>query len=70
MPRDREQLLAGYAQLAASWAWLEMGRTRRQAAARVRHWLEAGGQRCLLVLDNADSADVLRPFFPPPGRRR
>ena len=33
----------------------------------MRHWLETGGQRCLIVLDNAGSADVLRPLLPAGG---
>jgi hypothetical protein len=36
----------------------------------VRHWLEAGGDRCLLVLDNAADADVLRPYLPVAGAAR
>ena len=36
----------------------------------VRHWLEAGGDRCLLVFDNAADADVLRPYLPVAGAAR
>jgi tetratricopeptide (TPR) repeat protein len=64
---SRGGLLAGYAQLAA-----ELGLTgdvldSAVAAQRARHWLEADGERCLVVLDNADSADVVRPFLPAGG---
>jgi tetratricopeptide (TPR) repeat protein len=64
---DREQLLAGYAQLAKGLGLADDGPDSAEAAARVRHWLEAGGEQCLLVLDNAVSADVLRPFVPAAG---
>lgn len=33
----------------------------------IRHWLEADGNRSLLVLDNAADPDVLRPFMPASG---
>jgi hypothetical protein len=36
----------------------------------VRHWLEAGGDRCLLVFDNAADADALRPYLPVAGAAR
>ena len=36
----------------------------------VRHWLEAGGDQCLLVFDNATSADALRPYVPAGGAAR
>jgi hypothetical protein len=64
---DREQLLAGFAQLAAALGLAEDGQDSQESAARVRHWLEADGTRCLLVLDNAGSAEVLRPFLPAAG---
>ena len=36
----------------------------------MRHWLETGGQRCLLVFDNATDPAVLRPFLPAAGAAR
>jgi tetratricopeptide (TPR) repeat protein len=36
----------------------------------VRHWLEADGERRLLVFDNATDADVLRPYVPAGGAAR
>ena len=33
----------------------------------VRHWLEADGDRCLLVFDEARDPDMLRPFVPAGG---
>jgi hypothetical protein len=40
------------------------GEDARVLAAGVRHWLEAHGERRLLVFDNAVDLDVLRPFLP------
>ena len=36
----------------------------------VRHWLEASGDRCLLVFDNAADPDLLRPYLPAAGAVR
>ena len=36
----------------------------------VRHWLEADGDRCLLVFNDANDPDVLQPFIPAGGAAR
>ena len=36
----------------------------------VRHWLEAGGDRHLIVFDNATNADILRRYLPAAGAAR
>jgi hypothetical protein len=65
---DAEQLLAGLAAVAAA---LGLDGGDEQASGRaVRHWLESGGQRCLLVFDNATDPGVLRPFIPAAGAAR
>ena len=58
-------VLAGLAEVAAALG-LEAGDA--QAAGRaVRHRLEADGERCLLVFDNATDPGLLRPFLPAAG---
>ena len=46
------------------------GRAPADAARAVRHWLEADGSRCLLVFDDAQDLDLLRPFIPAVGAAR
>ena len=67
---DRAAVLGGLAEAAAALG-LEAGTGDAAAAGRaVRHLLEAGGERCLLVFDNAaDPADLL-PFLPAAGAAR
>ena len=61
-------LLAGYGELAVALGLAEDSPDPETAAARVRRWLEDGGGRwCLVVLDNALSAGVVRPFLPTSG---
>lgn len=66
-PEDRDPLLAGYAHLATALGLADATPDSADAALRVRHWLEVDGEQCLIVLDNAASADVLRPFLPAGG---
>jgi tetratricopeptide (TPR) repeat protein len=40
------------------------------AGQAVRRWLEADGQRCLLVFDDAQDPEMLRPFVPVSGAAR
>jgi tetratricopeptide (TPR) repeat protein len=63
----REQLLGAYTQLASALGLTGDTPDSAEAARRVRHWLEAHGQKCLVVLDNADSPDILGPFLPAAG---
>ena len=65
---DPGGILAGLAEAAAGLG-LETGDA--QAAGRaVRHRLEADGDRCLLVFDNAVDPALLRPFLPAGGAAR
>ena len=67
---DEGVLLAGLAEAAAVLG-LAAGAADGAAAGRaVRHWLEAGGERCLLVFDNATDPRLLRPFLPAGGQAR
>ena len=61
-------LLAGLAEVAAALG-LPAG-DAETAGRAVRHRLEADGDRCLLVFDNAVDADLLRPFLPAAGQCR
>ncbi len=45
-------------------------KTSSDAGLAVRHWLEAGGDRCLIVFDNATDPDILRPYLPAGGLAR
>jgi Domain of unknown function (DUF4062) len=66
---DMGGLLAGLAEVAAALGLPGTGDA--QAAGRaVRHWLEADGERCLLVFDNAVDPELLRPFIPAAGGAR
>jgi tetratricopeptide (TPR) repeat protein len=65
---DQSGLLAGLAEAAAG---LGLGVEDAQAAGRaVRHRLEADGDRCLLVFDNAVDVEQIRPFIPAVGAAR
>jgi hypothetical protein len=64
---DEASLLAGLAVVAVAAGVGPAGEDARVLAGGVRHWLEADGERRLLVLDNAADLDVLRPFLPVAG---
>ena len=69
---DTGSLQAGLAAVADA-AGLSDGGSRRDTAdagRMVRHRLEADGDRCLLVFDNARDPEVLRPFVPVGGAAR
>ena len=61
---DTASVLAGLVQLAAAAGIGSAGEDAAVLAARVRHWLEADGERRLVVFDNAVDLDGLRPFLP------
>jgi tetratricopeptide (TPR) repeat protein len=65
---DPGVMLAGLAEVAAALG-LDAG-DARAAGRAVRHRLEADGDRCLLVFDNAVDPDLLRPFLPAAGAAR
>ena len=70
--QDGESMLAGLAEVAEATA-LSDGGSRPDAAdagQALRHWLEADGSRCLLVFDDAEDLDLLRPFVPAVGAAR
>jgi hypothetical protein len=65
---DPGGVLAGLAEVATA---LGLATGDAQAAGRaVRHRLEADGERCLLVFDNATGPQLLRPFLPAGGAAR
>jgi tetratricopeptide (TPR) repeat protein len=70
--QNRESLLAGLAAAAEATALPDGGSRRNatDAAQALRHWLEADGSRCLLVLDDGQDLGQLRPFIPAVGAAR
>jgi tetratricopeptide (TPR) repeat protein len=70
--RDSDRLLAGMAAVAEA-AGLPNGGSRQGTAdtgQAVRTWLEADGGRCLLVFDDAEDPELVRPFVPAAGAAR
>jgi tetratricopeptide (TPR) repeat protein len=65
-------LLAGLAAVADAVGLSDGGYERGtvDAGEAVRHWLEADGGACLLVFDDAEDPDALRPFLPVIGAAR
>ena len=70
--RDSESLRAGMAAVAEATGLPDGGSQQgtADAAAAVRPWLEADGNRCLLVFDDAEDPDLLRRFVPAAGAAR
>jgi tetratricopeptide (TPR) repeat protein len=66
------RLLAGLAAVADAVGLFQgdSGHGGADAGLVVRQWLEANGDRCLLVFDDADDPAVLRPFIPVQGAAR
>ena len=67
---DPGGVLAGLAEVAAALGLDANAGDARAAGRAVRHWLEADGQRCLLVFDNVTDPGLLRPFLPAGGAAR
>ena len=67
---DRAGVLAGLAEVAAALGLAERAGDAVAAGRAVRHRLEADGERCLLVFDNATDPALLRPFLPAAGQCR
>jgi hypothetical protein len=65
---DPEQFMLELNRLAVELGLRNEASDIKASAMRVRHWLETGGERCLLVLDNATDCNVIRQFLPVAGR--
>jgi tetratricopeptide (TPR) repeat protein len=66
---DKATLLAGLAAVADA-AGLSDGSTRQDPGLMVRRRLETDGDRCLLVFDDVEDPDAVRPFIPVGGVAR
>ena len=64
---DTAKVLNGLGEVAARLCLTEPALDQESTAAKVRHWLEAHGEQCLLVFDNAADLDGLRPPPRPPS---
>ena len=67
---DMGGLMAGLTATAVALNLGSGGGDAQAAARAVRHWLETGGDRCLLVFDNATDPELLQPFLPAAGAAR
>ena len=70
--RDTGSLLGGLAAVADALGLPERGtaRERSDPGTMVRLWLEADGDRCLLVFDDMTDPEAVRPFIPAEGAAR
>lgn len=67
---DAAGVLAGLADVAARHDMGGYEGNAMEAGMAVRRWLEADGQRCLLVFDGATDPKLLQPFIPTAGKAR
>jgi len=65
---NQAQMLDSLARLAAELGISSETSESKTSALRLRNWLESDGAQCLLVLDNAVDADIVRPVLPVIGR--
>jgi tetratricopeptide (TPR) repeat protein len=68
--QDERTLLAGLAEVADAVGLSGCAGRGADAGLVVRRRLETDGDRCLLVFDDADDLDALRPFVPAAGAAR
>jgi hypothetical protein len=61
-------LLAGFRQAAIRLGLDRNDLSGKDLAMSVRHWLEADGETCILVFDNAVSGSVVRQYMPTVGK--
>jgi tetratricopeptide (TPR) repeat protein len=64
---DMTAVLNGLGEVAARLGVGDPNEDLVSAAAAVRHWLEASGDRCLVVFDDVGDLGGLRPFVPAAG---
>jgi tetratricopeptide (TPR) repeat protein len=64
---DMTKVLSGLGSVAARLGVRNSNEDLVSAAAAVRYWLEASGEGCLVIFDDAGDLDGLRPFVPAAG---